>query len=123
MTRAGPFALATKHSGGAVGSLVGQCQTCGGLDTIVAHVFAVSEVFTCLDAMWNQKAVRVMFRKWGERHRRRHRPPLELDTEVVIKQRDRAPPERPPPPPRPQQQHETMLLTEEVVDEYGRRKR
>ncbi|KAF0289049.1 hypothetical protein FJT64_001345 [Amphibalanus amphitrite] len=118
VSRAGPFALATKHSGGAVGSLVGQCQTCGGLDTIVAHVFAVSEVFTCLDAMWNQKAVRVMFRKWGERHRRRHRPPLELDTEVVIKQRDRGP-QRPPPPPPPRE--ETMVLTEEVVDKYGQR--
>ena len=120
VTRAGPFTVVTRHGGGAVGSMVGQCQICGGLDTIVAQFVSVSEVFACIDALWSHKSVHFMFRKWGERHRRRHhhRPQL-LETEVVIKQRDRS--RTPPPPPPPPPQTETVEIEEEVVEKISRR--
>ncbi|KAF0311167.1 hypothetical protein FJT64_017987 [Amphibalanus amphitrite] len=118
VTRAGPFTVVTRHGGGAVGSMVGQCQVCGGLDTIVAQFISVSEVFACIDALWSHKSVHFMFRKWGERHRRRHhhRPQL-LETEVVIKQRDRS--RTPPPPPPPET--ETVEIEEEVVEKVIKR--
>ena len=118
VTRAGPFTVVTRHGGGAVGSMVGQCQVCGGLDTIVAQFISVSEVFACIDALWSHKSVHFMFRKWGERHRRRHhhRPQL-LETEVVIKQRDRS--RTPPPPPPPKT--ETVEIEEEAVESISRR--
>ena len=119
VTRAGPFTVVTRHGGGAVGSMVGQCQICGGLDTIVAQFISVSEVFACIDALWSHKSVNFMFRKWGERHRRRHhhRPQL-LETEVVIKQRDRSRP-TPPPPPTTEPPTETLEIEEEVVEKIN----
>lgn len=113
VTRAGPFTVVTRHGGNAVGSMVGQCQLCGGLDTIVAQFISVSEVFNCIDALWSQKSVHFMFRKWGERHRPRHhhRPKL-LETEVVIKQHDRSKPHPTPPP-------EKTQVREEIVETYS----